>query len=250
MTNNSSFFIQNLLQDLRTVDTSSLCDADKTISSNVKHLISVMDTQTIRPMNHHINLNLTSNNPKIVMAGIARTVQFTEQNDFLPVLRGLQEAQKDEVLVINTLSSTRSVAGEIFCAEACRKQLAGIIIEGPVRDTRYLSNYPPVRIYASSSTPYSGTTQSVGRMQCPVVCGGVAVQPGDIIVGDEDGVLVGSADSFQTILPIAKQIQEMESKLLHGITSESKKSVASMSNYDDHLLHRLQGKESKLEFRV
>jgi regulator of RNase E activity RraA len=87
-------------------------------------------------------------------------------------------------------------------------------------------------------------------MQCPVVCGGVAVQPGDIIVGDEDGVLVGSADSFQTILPIAKQIQEMESKLLHGITSESKKSVASMSNYDDHLLHRLQGKESKLEFRV
>jgi regulator of RNase E activity RraA len=246
---NSSASIQYLLQDLRTVDTSSLCDADKTISGGRgDHLIRVMDSQTIRPMNH-VSSSVTSN-PKIVMAGIARTVQFTEPNDFLPVLRGLQEAQKDEVLVVNTLASTKAVAGEIFCAEASRKQLSGIIIEGPIRDTRYLSNYPPVRFYASSSTPYSGAIQSVGTMQCPVTCGGITVRPGDIIVGDEDGVLVGSAIFFQTILPIAKQIQNVERKLLLGITSQIKKSLVSMTNYDDHLAKRMQGFESKLEFRV
>mmetsp|Transcript_24556 Transcript_24556/g.43084 ORF Transcript_24556/g.43084 Transcript_24556/m.43084 type:complete len:211 (+) Transcript_24556:2-634(+) len=210
-----------------------------------------MDSRKLRPMNHYSpSRDASEDDCQIVMSGVARTVQFTGSDDFLPVLRGLQEAVKDEILVVNTLGSTRAVAGEIFCAEACRKELAGIIIDGPVRDTRHLSKYAPVRLYATSSTPYSGTTQSVGEMQVTVTCAGVEVQPGDIVVGDEDGVLVGSVHSFEQILPIAQQIQQVEKRMLHGITSDSKKSISSMSNYKDHIEKRLQDKPSSLEFRV
>ncbi|KAL3910837.1 MAG: hypothetical protein SGILL_007533 [Bacillariaceae sp.] len=185
-----------------------------------------------------------------VMAGVARTVQFTEPDDFLPVLRGLQEAEKDEVLVVNTMDSVRAVAGEIFTAEAHRKGLAGIVIDGPVRDVRHLSKYPPLRVYAASTSPYSGTTQSVGEMQQPIICGGVEVVPGDILVGDEDGVVVGSDATFQQILPMAQQIQSIEGKLLEGITLDSNKSVVSMSNFNEHLEKRKRGDPSNLEFKV
>jgi 4-hydroxy-4-methyl-2-oxoglutarate aldolase len=180
-------------------------------------------------------------------------VQFTERDDFLPVLRGLHEAERDEVLVVNTLYSTRAVAGELFCAESRRKHLAGIVIDGPVRDTRNLSGYPPVRVYATGTSPYSGTTRSVGKMQPSgkilVTCGGVKVSPGAIVVGDADGVLVGSAESFQRLVPLAREIQRLKSEILEGISSGSK-SLVSMSNYADHIKNCLAGRESVLEFRT
>lgn len=256
--------ISKLLQNLRTVDTSALCDADKTLRAQQRQHkydgIQVMDYRTIRPMNHPtprphncdsqdgvIKVDL-----QIIMAGIARTVQFTDPNDFLPVLRALEEAEEDDVLVVNTLHSTRAVAGEIFCAQAQAKGLAGMVIDGPVRDTRYLSKYPPLRMYASGVTPYSGTTVSVGKMQQPVVCGGVTVRPGDVVVGDEDGVLVGSKETFEEILPVAQQIQETERKLLDGLTTTDGTihSIADMSNYQEHIRERQQGNPSTLQFRM
>jgi 4-hydroxy-4-methyl-2-oxoglutarate aldolase len=249
--------VESLLHQLRQLDTPSLCDADKllllkTLDGKVQDPyegIEVMDS-SIRPMNH---LPGDGKNSQIVMAGIARTVQFTERDDFLPVLRGIQEAEKDEVLIVNTLYSSRAVAGELFCAEAQRKQLVGIIIDGAVRDMVHLSKYPLVRVYATGSSPYSGMTRSVGKMQpggkILVKCGGVKVSPGDVIVGDVDGVLVGSVRSFQRLVPIASEIQRTESEILKGITSGSK-SLVSMSNFDDHMKNLQEGRESVLQFQA
>jgi 4-hydroxy-4-methyl-2-oxoglutarate aldolase len=128
--------------------------------------------------------------------------------------------------------------------------LAGLVIDGPVRDMRHLSKYPPIRMYASSFTPYSGTTQMVGKMQETIICGGVTVQPGEVVVGDEDGVLVGSVDCFQEIVVLAKNIQQTEQNLLDDITFGSNRTIADMSNYDEHIKQRLQGNPSTLEFRV
>jgi len=94
------------------------------------------------------------------------------------VIRGLNDAQTDEVLVVNTQNSNRAVAGELFCAEATRKGLTGILIDGPARDIVHLQKYNSVRLYSREISPYSGTTQSPGKMQVPVECGGVQVQPG------------------------------------------------------------------------
>jgi len=203
-----------------------------------------MDT-TIRPMNHRFDAIPT------IMAGVARTVAFTEPNDFLPVMRALAlEAKSDEVLVVDTLFSTRAVAGEIFGAEARRKGLAGIVIDGPIRDTAHLDHDTAMRMYATGTTPYSGTTQSPGELPTAVTCGGVEVRQGDIVVGDNDGVLVGPWDAFSELTPIAKAIQEIEGKLMDGITGPTKRSLASMTNLEEHVQRRLEGKASNLEFRI
>ena len=257
----SSSSVQNLLLELRQLDVSSLCDADKTLDSNDddESVIRLMNC-TIQPKNH-----LQSGS---VMAGVARTVSFTEPNDFLPVMRVLAlEAKTDEVLVVDTLSSTRAVAGEIFVAEARRKGLAGIVIDGPIRDTAHLDDCSylssnnegkgtatttttTMRIYATSVTPYSGTTDSPGKTQEVVVCGGIEVRPGDIVVGDDDGIIVGEASTFSKLIPIAQKIQQIESKLIAGITSSEDKSLASMTNIEEHVRHRLEGKLSNIEFRI
>ena len=257
----SSSSVQNLLLELRQLDVSSLCDADKTLGSNDddESVIRLMNC-AIQPKNH-----LQSGS---VMAGVARTVSFTEPNDFLPVMRVLAlEAKTDEVLVVDTLSSTRAVAGEIFVAEARRKGLAGIVIDGPIRDTAHLDDCSylssnnegkgtatttttTIRIYATSVTPYSGTTDSPGKTQEVVVCGGIEVRPGDIVVGDDDGIIVGEASTFSKLIPIAQKIQQIESKLIAGITSSEEKSLASMTNIEEHVRHRLEGKLSNIEFRI
>jgi 4-hydroxy-4-methyl-2-oxoglutarate aldolase len=259
----SSSSVQNLLLELRLLDVSSLCDADKTLgSSDGNESVIKLMNYTIQPKNH-----LQSGS---VMAGVARTVSFTEPNDFLPVMRALAlEAKTDEVLVVDTLSSTRAVAGEIFVAEARRKGLAGIVIDGPIRDTAHLDDCSylssnnegngtattttttaTIRIYATSVTPYSGTTDSPGKTQEVVMCGGIEVRPGDIVVGDDDGIIVGEASTFTKLIPIAQKIQQIESKLIAGITSSEEKSLASMTNLEEHVRHRLKGKLSNIEFRI
>ena len=214
------------------------------------------------------------------MAGIVRTVQFTEPDDFLPVLRGLVESQPNEVLVVDTYRSTKAVAGEIFATEAARKGLAGIIIDGPVRDVSNVCNTMtttnnttsganeqfPLRIYATHTTPYSGTIQSVGLMQTPIplksksTSGGEAmdvdISPGEIVVGDSDGIVVGAIKTMEKLLPVARTIQKTEQKILELLSqstvsaSITTTSLADLTNYEDHIRRRLNGEESQLEFRV
>ena len=85
-------------------------------------------------------------------------------------------------------------------------------------------------------------------MQDIVHCGGVQIEPGDILVGDSDGIVAGNLKSFQKILSIAQNIQSIENKLRDQISSGT--SLASMTNLQDHLRRRLDGDESSLEFRL
>jgi len=279
--------LQEILRDLRNLDTACLCDADKSLvlsgsssSSSSKAAASssfnsyvplvLLDSTKIRPVNR----------PPATMAGIVRTVQCTERNDFLAVLRGLSESRRDEVLVVNTLNSTRAVAGELFFAEARRKRLAGIVVaDGPVRDTSAVRKITStesddddarhVRCYASAITPYSGTTQSCGTVQVPVDVpitannieegGGTTteakakVSPGDIMVGDDDGLVVGSFETFRRVVPVAQTIQRTEETILRAVLDDENggTELTSLTNYAEHLQKRLRGEEeSALEFKV
>lgn len=245
---------QKLLQKLSALDTASLCDADKTViaasSNSDSSYCGLQLMQGLKPLNN-INNNMTSTTSTrstTTMVGVARTVQCTEPNDFLAVLKGLDEAKQDEVLVINTLDSTRAVAGELFCAEAARRGVRGILVDGPMRDTAYLEEFPSVRCYSTSVTPYSGTIQSVGETQVPVTCGGAKVSQGDLVVGDNDGIIVGSMKTFSEILEIAYDIQRAEGAIKNG-TSEGK-SLHCMTNYEKHVKERAAGNDSSLTFTV
>jgi 4-hydroxy-4-methyl-2-oxoglutarate aldolase len=92
-----------------------------------------------------------------VMVGFAFTVHSNHPNDFLALFRGLMEAPANCVLVYaNDFPPDKALAGELFTTQAFAKGLAGLVIDGPVRDTAALQTIP-LPVYATSVTPYAGT---------------------------------------------------------------------------------------------
>ena len=154
--------VEEVIKRLSAIDTAALCDADKLLRSNRDHSNTY---QALKVMSPNIQLRTNTiqrNNSKLV--GVSRTVQCTVQNDFLAVLRGLDEAKSGEVLVVDTKGSTKAVAGGLFLTEASRKNLSGLIVDGPIRDMNIVSKSKTM-CFSSSITPYSGTVQSLGETQ-------------------------------------------------------------------------------------
>ncbi len=212
-----------ICERLRRLDTACLCDANKDIR--------VMDP-AIRPIRFGL---------KVV--GRAHTVVCEE--DFLTVIKALRDARPGEVLVVDTRGSRRAVAGELFATEAVRKRLAGIVVDGAVRDTAQIRRLA-TPVYSRTILPVAGTTRRIFETQVPVRCGGVAVDPGDIIFGDDDGVVVATENDFADLIPVAETIQEKEETALVRMSKGD--SLLAMLNFDEHYREIGENRESALKF--
>jgi regulator of RNase E activity RraA len=181
----------------------------------------------------------------IKMIGIARTVHC--RSDFLSVIKALQEAQEDEILVIDAEGDKIAFAGEMFATEAQRKNLAGIVIDGGCRDVNQIRKirFP---VYARYQTPLAGGASKIFKTQIPVKCGGISVSPGDIVFGDDDGIVVMKESEIMTILDVAEAIQKIEEKVMKKM--EAKTSLFHLMNFPDHYERISKGQDSKLEFTL
>lgn len=123
------------------------------------------------------------------MAGVALTVK-TRPSDNLMIQEALNLAQEGDVLVVdNGGDRACALMGEIMFSYAKLKKLAGIVVDGPIRDLDCLEELG-LPIYAAGSIPGGPTKTGPGEVNVPVTCGGIGVCPGDIILGDSDGVIV------------------------------------------------------------
>lgn len=207
------------------LDCASLADADKSMR--------VMDA------------GLRAINTGVKLVGVARTVRCHE--DFLAVIRALDQSLPGEVLIVDTQGSSRAVVGELFSLEATSRGLAGIIVDGPVRDVSTLRTLA-LPVYARGLCPVSGTIRELGMLQVAVVCGGVTVNPGDIVMGDDDGLIVATAAEFRALIPAAREIEAREVEVRARMAAG--RSLTSMITLAEHVEALQRGGASKLAFKL
>ncbi len=120
--------------------------------------------------------------------GPAATVMVYEDN--VLVKEALETLPSGSVLIVDGGGSTRcALLGDNLASIAVRRGLAGIIINGCVRDVAELSKMP-IGILAIASNPRKSSKQGRGQRDIPLSFGGVLWQPGHWVYADEDGILV------------------------------------------------------------
>ena len=219
---------EEIKRRLSELDTACICDADK------EHgVLRVVDPE-LRPV--HAGLKLI---------GRAHTVRCHE--DFLTVIKGLRDAEPCEAIVIDSQGSRRALTGGLFPTEAHRKGLAGIVIDGPCRDTAAIQRIN-IPYYARSVSCVAGTASQIFETQVPVSCGGVTVNPGDILFGDDDGLIVATMDELSLLIKSAEEIKQKEKRLVQRMAAGA--SLLEMLNFEEHYENISAGRNSKLQFLV
>jgi RraA family protein len=150
------------------------------------------------------------------LAGIAFTVR-TRSGDNLAIHRALEEAQPGHILVVDGGGDlSRALIGEIMMEIAQSKQLAGYVIDGAIRDVSAFeqSDFPCFAHSAIHRGPYKF---GPGESQVPVSICGMTVAPGDLVIGDEDGVIAIAPETAWRILPQVRAQMENEAEIIRSI---------------------------------
>ena len=176
---------------------------------------------------------------------MGRVVTARANRDLMSVIHALRESGPGDVLVVDAGGDDRAVAGELFGTEAQRRGLAGLVILGRSRDTATLAGLPMPGLvdrvapnaYAAKALPETGVTLSLD---------GVRVDPGELIVGDDDGLVVGSESEFGAAVDGAEAIEAREKGLQARMLDGA--SLFDVMNYDEHLAALRDGRPGGLAF--
>ena len=151
--------------------------------------------------------------PSMRLAGPAFTIEV-RAGDNLMIHAAISMAKPGDVLVIDGKADrTCALMGSIMI-NACKKAgLGGVVIDGAVRDTEELRElgFP---VYAIGANPNGPTKFVPGRINWPISCGGISVQPGDLVVGDADGIVVVEREKAASLLAdAAKKVADERARI-------------------------------------
>jgi RraA family protein len=137
------------------------------------------------------------NTNKIV--GPACTVKVFP-GDNLMVHKALDIAHPGDIVVVDAgASSMNGIMGDLISSKATHRGIAGYVIDGLIRDVAAVRDVG-MPIYARGVTPIGPLHRGPGEINFAVSCGGIVVNPGDIIVGDTDGVVVVRQEFAEELL--------------------------------------------------
>ena len=150
------------------------------------------------------------------MAGPALTVK-TRPGDNLMVHKALQLAVPGDVIVVDAGGDlTNAIIGEIMVGDAMRRQLGGIVINGAIRDAAWIKvgSFP---VFAAGVTHRGPYKDGPGEINVPIAIDGMVIEPGDLVIGDDDGLLCVPYDRAEQLLAAARQKQEIEAVMVAEI---------------------------------
>ncbi|HEY5490807.1 MAG TPA: hypothetical protein VIK25_06385 [Gemmatimonadaceae bacterium] len=145
------------------------------------------------------------------LCGTAVTVSCRPA-DNLMVHKALQIAEPGEIVVVNTWGNeTSAVFGELMCNTAAAKKLGGIVVDGAIRDVDGITRlaFPA---FSRSVSPGACDKDGPGEINVPISCGGTVVAPGDVVVGDADGVVVVPRAVAEQVLALVDALVAREER--------------------------------------
>ncbi len=128
-------------------------------------------------------------NPDLRILGTACTVKCYP-GDNLMVHKSLDVAQPGDVIVVDTSgSTTTAVLGELVSMKARHRGIAGFVVDGLIRDVTAIRGLGDFPVFARGITPIGPLHRGPGEINHPICAAGIVVNPGDVIVGDLNGVV-------------------------------------------------------------
>ena len=167
------------------------------------------------------------------LLGPALTVK-TRPGDNLLIHKAIDMAEPGDVVVVDAGGDlTNAVVGELMVAHAVKRGLDGFVINGAIRDAASIRSrdFP---VFAAGVTLRGPYKDGPGEINLPVAIEGMVVAPGDLVLGDDDGVLCVPFDDVETVLTAALAKQAAEEKQMAEILAGT-----SDRSYIDATLARL-----------
>lgn len=138
------------------------------------------------------------------MAGPAMTVEL-EPGDNLFLHQAVSIGKAGFVLVADGKGYlAKAYLGELIARAAKKAGLAGIVIDGAARDRIEMVRLG-LPVFARGYIPSGPSKNGPGKINVPIVCGGVAVRPGDLVMGDDNGVVAVPRDRIEEVLAKAEE---------------------------------------------
>lgn len=151
------------------------------------------------------------------LLGTAFTVKVPS-GDNLMFHAAMDLAKPGDVIIIDAGGDTRrSIFGELMVTYCRKRKLSGIVVDGSLRDVDAISKLTDFPVYARGVTPDGPYKNGPGEINTPIVCGGRLVNPGDIVIGDEDGVIFVRPSDAPELLEKVRKLHENEAKIISTI---------------------------------
>ena len=158
----------------------------------------------IRPMN------------SVPLLGPAFTVK-TRPGDNLLLHKAVDMAMPGDVIVVDGQGNLEyALIGELMFLWARERGIAGIVVDGAVRDADALRAMD-IAAYAAGITPAGPSKEGPGEINFPISCGGVLINPGDIMIGDCDGIVAIHSEDAPEVLKKAQATVKKEADIIRDI---------------------------------
>lgn len=160
--------------------------------------------------------------PAYSFSGSAVTA-FCPPMDNLAVMAALDYVQPGDVLVVGAqFSEAAGMIGDLWAMGAKARGVVALVTDGLVRDVPGLLKVG-LPVFALGHSPNSGFKNGPGSINLPISCGGIAVEPGDIVVGDRDGVVVVPRLQIEAVADRLEAVKKKEAEMEAAMSTAAAK---------------------------
>jgi len=188
---------------------------DKKLVNQFRNVVTPHISDNLNRM-HAIGARLRPYHSGRKLIGTAITVK-TRPGDNLLVHKAIDMAESGDVIVVDAGGeTTNAIVGEIMMQLAMKKGITGFIIDGAIRDTKAFidEDFP---VYAAGVTHRGPYKEGPGEINTPISVAGMVVKPGDLIIGDEDGLAVVPSEHALEVLEKVRLQEVKERDILASI---------------------------------